>query len=158
MAVKLKHVGTVKIGSESYQLVQTDDRQAWREEYLHEPPWTEGLPATLSEPTETWHLGGLKSKQGIPGTSEYGQNTDGRFPFRLLPGPEVTTVTLTGSLANPTRIFEALGYIWAVCGRYVFRIDPSDDSVVESKDFGIGGKGTCHQYSVRTQKYQESPA
>ncbi len=139
MAVKLKHVGTVKIGSESYQLVQTDDRQAWREEYLHEPPWTEGLPATLSEPTETWHLGGLKSKQGIPGTSEYGQNTDGRFPFRLLPGPEITTVTLTGSLANPTRIFEALGYIWAVCGRYVFRIDPSDDSVVESKDFGIGG-------------------
>ncbi len=139
MVVKPQHVGTVKIGSESYQLVQTDKQQAWQEQYLHEPPWSEGLPPSLSDPTETWHLGGLKSKQGIPGTSEYGQNTDGRFPFRLLPGPEVTTVTLTGSTSNPTRIFEALGYIWAVCGRYVFRIDPSDDSVVESKDFGAGG-------------------
>ncbi|KKK85444.1 hypothetical protein LCGC14_2773240, partial [marine sediment metagenome] len=35
--------------------------------------------------------------------------------------------------------FEALGYIWAVCGRYVYRIDPSDDSIVQSKDFGAGG-------------------
>ncbi len=139
MANKPKHVGTVKIGSESYSLVQTEERQAWREEYLHEPPWIEGLPATLSEPSETWHLGGLKSKQGIPGTSEYGQNTDGRFPFRLLPGPEVTTVTLTASISNPTRIFEALGYIWAVCGRYVYRIDPSDDSIVLSFAFGAGG-------------------
>ncbi|KKL67044.1 hypothetical protein LCGC14_2138940, partial [marine sediment metagenome] len=75
----------------------------------------------------------------IPGTSEYGQNTDARFPFRLLPGPEVNNVTLTSSIANPTRIFEALGYIWAVCGRYVYRIDPSDDSIVSSKDFGVGG-------------------
>ena len=139
MTVKPKHVGTVKIGSESYQLVQTEDQQAWREEYLHESPWAEGLPPSLSEPTETWHLGGLKSKQGIPGTSEYGQNTDGRFPFRLLPGPEVTTVTLTGSTSNPTRIFEALGYIWAVCGRYVYRVKPSDDSIFQSKDFGAGG-------------------
>jgi hypothetical protein len=139
MTVKPKHVGTVKIGSESYNLVQTEERQAWREDYLHEPPWIEGLPSTLSEPAETWHLGGLKSKQGIPGTSEYGQNTDGRFPFRLLPGPEVTTVTLTSSIANPSRIFEALGYIWAVCGRYVYRIDPSDDSIRQSKDFGAGG-------------------
>ena len=139
MASRPKHVGTVKIGSESYQLVQTDEQQAWQEQYLHEPPWSEGLPPDLSEPAETWHLGGLKSKQGIPGTSEYGQNTDARFPFRLLPGPEVTTVTLTNSTSNPTRIFEALGYIWAVCGRYVYRIDPSDDSIVQSKDFGAGG-------------------
>lgn len=136
MVSKLQHVGTVKIGSESYLLTQTEDQQAWQEQYLHEPPWSEGLPAMLSEPTDTLHLGGLKSRQGIPGTSEYGQNTDGRFPFRLLPGPEVTTVTLTGSTSNPTRIYEALGYIWVVAGRYVFRIDPSDDSVVESKDFG----------------------
>ena len=139
MADKPKHVGTVKIGSESYSLVKTDERQAWREEYLHEPPWTEGLPATLSAPQETWHLGGLKSKQGIPGTSEFGLNTDARYPFRLLPGPAVTTITLTDSASNPTRVFEALGYIWVVCGRRVFRIDPSDDSIVESKDFGAGG-------------------
>lgn len=136
MTTKPKHVGVVKIGSESYSLVQTDERQAWREEYLHEPPWSEGLPPTLSEPAETWHLGGLKSKQGIPGTSEYGQNTDGRFPFRLLPGPEITTITLTSSTGNPTSIFEALGYIWVVADRYVYRIDPSDDSIFNSYDFG----------------------
>jgi len=136
---KLQHVGTVKIGSESYLLAQTDERQAWEEQYLHEPPWAEGLPPILSAPQETWHLGGLKSKEGIPGTSEYGQNTDTRFPFRLLPGPLVSTVTLTGSASNPTKIFEALGYIWVVAGRRVFRVDPADDSIVESKDFGAGG-------------------
>ncbi len=136
MVSKIKHVGTVRIGTEDYKLAETDDQQAWQEQYLHEPPWLEGLPPVLSEPAETWHLGGLKSKQGIPGTSEYGQNTDARFPFRLLPGPKVSVITLTGSISNPTSFFETLGYLWAVCGRYVFRIDPSDDSVVESKDFG----------------------
>ncbi|KKM81499.1 hypothetical protein LCGC14_1329160 [marine sediment metagenome] len=136
MVEKLQHIGTVKIGAESYVLADTKDQQGWSEQYRHEPPWADGLPSMLSAPTDTWHLGGLKSKEGIPGTSEYGQNTDTRFPFRLLPGPEVTIVTLTGSIANPTRIFEALGYIWAVCGRYVYRVDPSDDSIVQSKDFG----------------------
>ena len=139
MASRPKHVGTVKIGSESYLLAETKEKQAWEEQYLHEPPWADGLPSILSEPSDTWHLGGLKSKSGIPGTTEYGQNTDDRFPFRMLPGPEVNNVTLTSSIANPTRIFEALGYIWAVCGRYVYRIDPSDDSIVQSKDFGAGG-------------------
>ncbi|KKL60950.1 hypothetical protein LCGC14_2200190, partial [marine sediment metagenome] len=129
MASRPKHVGTVKIGSESYLLAQTDEQQAWQEQYLHEPPWSEGLPSILSEPQETWHLGGLKSKQGIPGTSEYGQNTDTRFPFRLLPGPEVVVLTLSGSPTNPTSIFEALGYIWVLCGRNVYRIDPSDGAV-----------------------------
>lgn len=139
MASRPKHVGTVKIGSESYLLAQTDEQQAWQEQYLHEPPWSEGLPPMLSEPQETWHLGAFKSKQGIPGTSEYGLNVDTRFPFRLLPGPKFNLVTLTGTTGPPTRIFEALGYIWVVAGRHVFRIDPSDDSIVDSKDFGAGG-------------------
>ncbi|KKM07184.1 hypothetical protein LCGC14_1736470 [marine sediment metagenome] len=143
MVSRLKHVGTVKIGAESYLLAQTDEQQAWQEQYLHEPPWLEGLPPMLSEPAETWHLGGLKSKQGIPGTSEYGQNTDARFPFRLLPGPEVVTLTLPGSVSNPTSIFEDPGqpYIIVVAGRFVYRIDPATDTVVESKDFGGGVNG-----------------
>ncbi len=146
MVSRLKHVGTVRIGTtdalgEDYLLAETDGQQAWQEQYLHEPPWAEGLPPILSAPQETWHLGGLKSKEGIPGTSEFGTSTDGRFPFRLLPGPLVTAVTLTGSVSDPTRIFEALGFIWVVAGRRVFRVDPSDDSVVESKDFGATVKG-----------------
>ena len=90
MVSKPKHVGTIRIGTtdalgEDYLLAETDEQQAWQEQYLHEPPWAEGLPPMLSSPQETWHLGGLKSKEGVPGTSEYGQNTDTRFPFRLLP-------------------------------------------------------------------------
>ena len=139
MVSKVKHIGTIRIGSADYKLAETDEQPAWQKQYLHEPPWSEGLPPMLSEPQETWHLGGLKSKPGIPGTSEYGQNTDTRFPFRLLPGPEWVSVSLLGSVSNPTRIFEALGYIWVVCGRRIFRIDPSDDTVVESKNFGAGG-------------------
>ncbi|KKK84476.1 hypothetical protein LCGC14_2782950, partial [marine sediment metagenome] len=144
MVSRPKHVGTVRIGTtdalgEDYLLAETENQQAWQEQYLHEPPWAEGLPPILSAPSETWHLGGLKSKEGILGTSEYGQNTDARFPFRLLPGPLVSTVTLTGSASNPTKIFEALGYIWVVAGRRVFRVDPADDGIVESKDFGAGG-------------------
>lgn len=136
MVDKLKHIGTVRIGDEDYRLVETDEQQAWIKQYLHEPPWSEGVPSMLSRPTETWHLGGFKSREGFPGTSEYGLNTDARFPFRLLPGPLVTTVVLTGTTDPVTSIFEALGYIWAVAGRHVFRIDPSTDVVVDSKDFG----------------------
>ncbi|KKK90597.1 hypothetical protein LCGC14_2721420, partial [marine sediment metagenome] len=141
MVSKLKHVGTVKIGAESYLLAETGEQQAWQERYLHEPPWVDGLPSMLSEPSETWHLGGLKSKQGIPGTSEYGQNTDARFPFRILPAPKVNVITLTNSVATPTSFFETLGYLWAVCGRYVYRINPSDDSMWQSKDFGAAIDG-----------------
>ena len=138
MVSRPKQVGTVQIGNESYLLVETDDQQAWQEQYLNEPPWSEGLPPMLSEPQETWHLGGLKSKQGIPGTSEYGQNTDARFPFRLLPGPEVIRIPDPQPTdVNPmTSIFEALGYIWFMSGRYVYRVDPATDAVTKSKDFG----------------------
>src|SRR3972149_2504883 len=141
MVSRPKHIGTVKIGAESYLLAETEDRQAWQKQFLHEPPWADGLPAMLSEPSETWHLGGFKTRQGIPGTYEYGVNTDTRFPFRLLPGPLLTALTLTGSVSPPTRIFEALGYIFVVAGRRVFRIDPATDAVVESKDFGAGVLG-----------------
>ena len=141
MVDKLQHIGTVKIGAESYVLADTKDQQGWSEQYLHEPPWAEGLPSMLSAPADTWHLGGLKSKEGVPGTSEYGQNTDARFPFRLLPGPEVITVTLSGATDPPTSIFEALGYIWIVGGRHVFRVDPATDAVTDSKDFGASVKG-----------------
>ncbi|KKM96112.1 hypothetical protein LCGC14_1181320, partial [marine sediment metagenome] len=146
MVSRPKHVGTIRIGTtdalgEDYLLAETDEQQAWQEQYLHEPPWAEGLPPMLSAPQETWHLGGLKSKEGIPGTSEYGQNTDARFPFRLLPGPEVVTITLAGATDPPTTIFEALGYIWIVAGRHVFRVNPADDAVTDSKDFGASVKG-----------------
>lgn len=141
MVSQPKHIGTVKIGSESYLLAETDERQAWEVQYLHEPPWADGVPPMLSRPQETWHLGGLKSVEGFPGTSEYGQNTDTRWPFRLLSGAQVLGLALVGGTDPPTRFFEALGYLWVVAGRHIFRIDPSDNSVVDSKDLGAGVLG-----------------
>lgn len=133
-------VGTAHIDGKPYQLVRTGTGRAWGKEYRDEPPWSNQAPPMISDPILTWHLGGLKSRSGIPGTSEYGQNTDGRRPFRLTPSPKINTVTLTNSAVSPTSVAEALGYIWYCCGRYVYRIDPSDDSVVESKDFGEGNE------------------
>jgi hypothetical protein len=132
----LHEAGSVKLGTESYRLVRSEGKRDWEGRSEHEPPWLYNLPAIASEPQQTWHMGGLKSQQGTPGTSEYGQNTDTRYPLRLLPAPKVNVVTLTGSVATPTSIFEALGLIWVLAGRYVFAIDPSDDSVTLAKDFG----------------------
>ncbi len=139
MPVTVVHnVGSIKLGSESYRLVRTDDHRAFSQTFLDEPPWSEGVPAMISDPQQTWHMGGLKSQQGIPGTSEYGKNTDTRFPFRLLPGPRVVDVALAGSGVTPTHIFDALGAIFVLAGRFVYTIAPSDDSVVQIKDFGAG--------------------
>ena len=141
MTTVIHEAGSIKLGAESYSLVRTDDRRAWEETFADEPPWAEGAPPIASQPEQTWHNGALKSREGVLGTSEYGQNTDTRFPFRLLPGPKVNVITLPGSITTPTSVFEALGFIWIVAGRYVFRIDPADDSVVQAKDFGGAVKG-----------------
>lgn len=138
MVEKLVDVDTIQIGTESYMLARRGTSQAWSREYPDEPPWSGGVPSILSEPQESWHLGGLKSRAGIPNSSEYGQNTDTRWPYRLLPGPQVQTIALASSAANPTSFFEALGYLFVCAGQRVFRIDPSDDSVVESAVFISG--------------------
>ena len=139
----LHEVGSIKLGAESYRMVRTEQptKRAWQHSFADEPPWHGGVPVILSDPQQTWHMGGLKSRQGIPGTSEYGKNTDTRFPFRLLPGPNVKVITLPGSVTTPTSIFEATGRIFVVAGRFVYTVAPSDDSVVQVKDFGATVKG-----------------
>jgi hypothetical protein len=135
MLESLNEVQTVQIGTEFYRLVEVKGefpRLAWEETFEDEDAWQGGVPNILSDPTDTWHLGGFKSREGIPGTSEYGQNTDGRWPNRLIPGPEVGSIN-TGTTAR--WFFEAMGYLWAVSASTVKRIDPADDSVVESKVF-----------------------
>lgn len=136
MTTALKEVGSIRLGTERYRLVRDNEGRAYRREFLSEPPYSDGAPPMMSAPQSTWHLGGLKSREGIPGTSEYGQDTDTRFPGRLLPGPKVNTITLPNSTTTPTSIFEAMDMIWVVAGRYVFMVDPSDDSVTEVMDFG----------------------
>jgi len=97
MVTDIHEVGTVKIGDESYRLVRTKENiQAWSIESADEPPWENGLPPMLSEVEETWHLGGFKSREGIEGTTEYG-DTDDRWPLQMLPGPYVTPLLGTSS-------------------------------------------------------------
>lgn len=139
-AARYENAGAVRIAGKNYRLVRRNDTQ---QDYVHgfedEPPWSGGAPSMISEETYTWHIGGLKSRPGIPGTSEYGRNSDGRFPFRLLPSAKINALTLTSSASTPTSIFEALGYVFVVAGRRVYRIDPATNTVVLSKDFGGGG-------------------
>ncbi len=135
MATILHEAGSLKLGAESYRLVRTEGKREWEQTFADEPPWAGGLPPMVSQPEQTWHNGGLKSHEGILGTSEYGQNTDTRFPFRLLPGPKVTVITLPGSLTTPTCVFEALGLIWVVAGQFVYVVYPGDDTARKVKDF-----------------------
>lgn len=144
MLESLIQVQTIQIGTEFYRLVEVAGeypRLAWEETFEDESAWQGGTPNILFAPADTWHMGGFKSREGFPGTSEYGQNTDGRWPNRLLPGPKLTQITLTDSDTSPTSLFEALGRLFVCCGRRIFRIDPSDDSVTLSHTYGT--YGTC---------------
>lgn len=102
--------GTLSLNSQDYRIVRAQGQLAFNKEYVSEPPYSQGVPESVSEPQTTWHLGGFKSRQGVAGTSEYGINSDGRWPFRLLPGPYQFTLELPGSVSTPT---------WAWDGAYV---------------------------------------
>lgn len=145
--------GSVEINGEFYELVRITGKDAppghlaYQEDFEDEPPWTpargsfpgvRGAPLMISEQSNTWHLGGLKSRQGIAGTSEYGQNTDTRWAFRMLPSAKINPLTLTASDTPPLSIFEALGQVFVVCAKRVFRINPSTDIVTLSTSV-VGG-------------------
>ncbi len=129
---------SVEIGDHSYNLVRINQARSWNRQYIDKPPFTDGSPPLISSAVLTWHLGGFKSRTGIPGSSEYGQNTDARLPFRLRPSPKLNSIILPNSEANPTAIAEAGKYIWFACGRRVFRVDPANNNSVLKKDLDAG--------------------
>lgn len=134
----ITEVGTIRLGTEDYSLVRTDEfKQAWNQVQVDEPPWEGGLPPMLSAVEETWHLGGFKSREGIAGTTEYG-DTDDRWPFQMLPGPHVYDLTLPDSEDPPTSFFECLDYIFVVAGRYCYRVHKTTFAVTKSKDLSGG--------------------
>ncbi|KKL18966.1 hypothetical protein LCGC14_2470200, partial [marine sediment metagenome] len=143
MLESLQQVQTIQLGSEFYQLVEVlgeHPRLAWEETFEDENAYQGGTPNILFAGADTWHMGGFKSREGFPGTSEYGQNTDARWPNKLIPGPKVTGITLTNSVAQPYGFFEAFDQLFVIAGVRIFRIDPSDDSVTLSKSVS---PGTC---------------
>ena len=139
MLESLQQVQTIQLGSEFYQLVEVlgeHPRLAWEETFEDENAYQGGTPNILFAGADTWHMGAFKSREGFLGTSEYGQDTDGRWPNKLIPGPKISTITLPNNDKSITQFFEAFNRLFVCAGRYLYRIDPSDDSVTLSKDFG----------------------
>lgn len=134
-------VGTCIINSKTYRMVRDGEGIAYTSQLAPEPPWDSGEPLLIRDPQFTWHQGAFKSREGIPGTYEYSRNLDSRFIYEIGPSPAQTDLTLTSSASTPTSIFEAFGYLFVCCGRRLYRIDPSDNSVLLSHDFG--GSENC---------------
>lgn len=135
MPDRIVDVDTILVDGKPYRMVRTTDARAWQREFYDEPPWAGGLPNVLSVPLQSWHSGGFRSRAGYAPVSEYGQNTDCRFPYRIFPAPKIHTLELPGSLSTPRSMFEALSHLWVITGRHVFRVD-NVDNVTLSKDFG----------------------
>lgn len=132
----MDYAATLQIDSKYYRAVRQQSERGISLDYIDEPPWTDSVPGMVSDPSFTWHQGGFKSRQGVGGTSEYGINTDARWPFRLLPGPKINNITLTSDVnaGLVTSIFEAKGYIFIVGGRYIWRVHPTTFNITLSRD------------------------
>lgn len=119
----IRDAGVIVIDGKTYRMVRKGSAVAYNREFIPEPPYSQGQPNVLSEQSFTWHLGGFKSRQGIPGTSEYGVNTDGRWPFRLAPSALIQTLEVAGnsdpitwywkSVRNPALLIDAPLYFVA---------------------------------------------
>ena len=129
--------GQVSIDGKFYRLHREQGQQVYSRAYVNEPPYEGGAPPFLTEQMFTWHVGGLKSRQGVLGTSLYG-DTDDRWAFQMFPGPLFTSDPDTTLGTEPTAMFESLGYIFICMGRYLFRVAPATALLVLSKDFGAG--------------------
>ncbi len=131
-------LGTVFLNTEQYELVRMnkDDTKelSTSEEFGEEPPWEKGAPPFVTDAMSTWHLGGLKSRQGIPGTYEYGVDVNTSRAFMVEPSGLQNAVTLTSASGPVLSMFECLSYIWAVTAKRVYRIHPTTFAVTLSKD------------------------
>ena len=72
------------------------------------------------------------------GLYEYAINAQATHPGVVVPGPLVTTITLTGSVSRIVNIVEHGGYIYASGGIRTFKINTSDDTVAETYQWSAG--------------------
>jgi len=117
--------------------------------------WDQGsVPAEGSEPGEelikTWdYFGGgmgethdLQELLGIKtGAYYYSSNCQVSNPYAIRPRQETTSVTLTGNVKPPTWFFEAVSasgqkYLYVLTDTKAFKIQLSDCTLVNTKDFG----------------------
>jgi hypothetical protein len=140
--------GLISINGIKYRLARDASKIPYKRSVLPEPPWSEGEPLIISDETITWHRGGFKSKQGITGTSEYGENSDARWPFALVAGPQIQTITLATSTNEPLRgvvdfrggtpeVANADDYLWAWSDDTIYRINKSTQAVTVSLTTGL---------------------
>lgn len=135
----IQDVGIMRLNGETYKIVRPDFQTvAYEREYANGAPWQSGEPPEVSTNGFTWHLGGFKSRAGAVGTSEYGENTDGSWPLKLLPGPQVNELILDDSKTMTVQhITNTTPDMYFICGRYIYRTDGTFVPVL-SKDLGVG--------------------
>ena len=89
----------------------------------------------------SFHRGaGASRNVGIPGMVAWGENIWTCDPGLLLPGPEVTSVTMTGAnvAPRPDGVAEAEGHIFVAAGRYIFKLTNGVGPVTQDHDTGLG--------------------
>lgn len=158
-----ERAGTVTLDGKNYQLLRTPSQNGqpggipYKIDNSNEPPWEFRLPDILSEKSLSWDQGGFKSYQGVEqidtrftilppvNVSEYGINTDGRWPRRLVPGPAINSYTLTGNTSSITWIFNGPGTqlfgpfasVYAVAGNNVYLIAGTNATVPAEECFSL---------------------
>ena len=113
-------------------------------------PCAQGDDASVQDREQRWktmHFGAGFGRTSVDGGYSHAENLDCSEPGLVLPGPAVTTLTISGS-ANTAGFFELSSKLYVLAGRYCKRIDPSDDTVKapnsgsDGMDFGAGAAAT----------------
>jgi hypothetical protein len=93
----------------------------------------------------SFHAGYGDESQNVENRFHFSSGVDTRFVEKLLPGPLVTTITLTGATANVSRILEFNGLLFVMAGNVIKRVASNNGLTTESGSAGLfhagGGAG-----------------
>ena len=104
----------------------------------HIPELATDQPDYTTEPLalDTFHLGAFYSWRLIAGTYAYGMNVDCRHPRLVMPGPQMNSVTLTGSTDHARCARDYSGDLYIGAGRYIYKIASGTGAVTQDLDLG----------------------
>ena len=89
---------------------------------------------------ESFHLGMGYSQRLMSNTYAYGINADPRYPRLLLPGPEINSVTLTGSTEHARCARDYNGNLYVGAGRYVYEMASGTGAPSQARDLGASNR------------------